>query len=70
MPRLKIDPVRSIGELHRRALVNTDYLALAFRAAENLGGRPKKLDEAIRWLRVNALETNEQGVVDEINFCR
>jgi hypothetical protein len=43
---------------------------LAFSAARNLGGTPKTLADALKELRTNAMETDEEGVVDEINFCR
>lgn len=66
-----IRPISSLGDLHRKALVDPSYLRLAFVAAENLGGAPMNtLDQAMRWLRINAQETTEDGVVDEINHCR
>lgn len=62
--------VHSILDLRTRALRNPDYKKLAISAANNLGGDCKTLDEAIRWLNINADETDERGVVEEINFCR
>ena len=63
-------PVKSISDLRSRAIKNPDYRKLAISAANNLGGDCNTLDEAIRWLNINASETDEAGVVDEINFCR
>lgn len=39
-------------------------------AASNLGGPADNLESALRHLTNEALETDEEGVVDEINFCR
>ena len=53
------------------AFRNEAYKRLALTAAENLGGSPNgDLNKAMEWLNVNADETDEQGVVEEINFCR
>ena len=38
-------------------------------AASNLGGDPKNIEDAIRTLIDNANETDEDGIVNEINFC-
>lgn len=64
--------VYSIADLHRLAGEDERYLRLAKIAASNLGGLPGDcgtLPGAIRWLEINALETDEEGVVGEINFC-
>jgi len=46
------------------------YIQLAIASAQNLGGASKlTVDQAIDWLKINASETDEDGVVDEINFC-
>ena len=56
--------------LEHLASTHDEYRKLAFLSAQNLGGSPKTLPEAMKWLRINAMETDsEQGVVDEINFC-
>ena len=67
----KLAPVVSLADLAFRAKSNPEYAGLAIRAAENLGGTPNgKLESAMRWLNISADETSEDGVVDEINFCR
>ena len=43
------------------------------RPAGYLAGFHRKafvFDSALHWLNLNALETTEEGVVGEINFCR
>lgn len=65
-----VSKVVSIGDLRQRAAKDQRYLQLAMISARNLGGSPKNLDDAINWLNTNAMETDEDGVVGEINFCR
>jgi hypothetical protein len=66
-----IPAIRSIGELHMLATKDPKYKQLALIASSNLGGEPtENLNKAINWLRINADETDEAGVVGEINFCR
>ena len=68
---MKIAPVQSLAQLRSMAFRNEAYKRLALTAAENLGGSPNgDLNKAMEWLNVNADETDEQGVVEEINFCR
>ena len=68
---MKMKPVTSINELHNLALEDQQYEQLAITAARNLGGDPiENLTHAINWLLTNAMETDEEGVVEEINFCR
>lgn len=71
-PKKKLIPaVNSINELYALAQKDPRYLKLAQVSASNLGGNGSKdLNECIRWLNTNAMETNEEGVVGEINFCR
>lgn len=71
----KIKKVTSIGDLIYRCGSdqpdNDKYQRLAISAAKNLGygmGDPT-LDQAFEWLKTNAMETTEKGVVGEINFC-
>lgn len=65
-----LSKVVSIGDLRQRAGRDERYHQLTMIAASNLGGSPKNLDDAINWLNTNAMETDEDGVVGEINFCR
>ena len=64
--------VRSLADLSQLASRDPAYLALAINAAKNLGGMNiTDLASAMRVLHMNAMETDsEEGVVDEINFCR
>lgn len=68
---MKMKPVKYINELRNLAHEDTRYEQLAIISAKNLGGHPiENLTQAINWLRINAMETDEKGVIDEINFCR
>lgn len=72
-PPAKIKKVTSLGNLRALAMEDDRYLQLAIDAANTLGGGIKKGDlaAAMKWLILNANETNdEQGVVDEVNDCR
>lgn len=70
MARL-IGKVTSLADLRRKAMENDSYVQLAKTAARNLGAEGG-LDfaTAMRWLEMNAAETTERGVVDEVNFVR
>lgn len=63
-----LQKVTSIADLARKAQSDPRYKQLAFDAAANLGQPSKTLTQAIQWLYTNADETDEEGVVDEINF--
>jgi hypothetical protein len=65
-----IDKVKSINELHMLAKTDPRYAELAKISAQNLGGDAKDLAGHIQWLKTNAMETDEKGVVGEINGCR
>ena len=67
-----IGKVTSIADLFNRASTEPQYAQLAMISASNLGGNCKDLAEAKQWLYCNANEglAGEEGVVDEINFCR
>lgn len=72
-----IAKVRSLGELRRLAHDDERYARLALVAASNLGGGINAgadpgvaLAESLRWLETNADETDEDGVIAEVNFCR
>ena len=62
--------VESIAELSALSKVDKRYSKLAIYTAENLGGSPVNLADALRWLKICATETGERGIVDEVNFCR
>lgn len=62
--------VKSLSELDTLARKDSRYEKLAIAAAENLGGQPKNLDEALRHLRNEGNELEHpQAIVDEVNFC-
>lgn len=67
---MKLKKIKTINELANLARTNKSYEQLAIVAASNLGGGNLSLKGAISWLNTNAMETDESGVVDEINFCR
>jgi hypothetical protein len=63
--------VTSLYDLEQRAAGDVRYVQLAVVSAKNLGGSSiTDLPSAMRWLRTNAAETDEDGVVGEVNFCR
>lgn len=67
----KLKKVKSLGELRNLAASDERYAKLLHAASENLGGRiGDTLEGAYRNLINNANETDEDGVVDEVNFCR
>ena len=66
---MKLKPVNSVYDLNNKARVDANYARLASLASANLGGPKEPLQECLRWLNINAAETDEDGVVDEINFC-
>ena len=78
-PKL-IAPVRSLAHLRQLASIHWQYLQLAIIAAENLGGEVwppsenaspdsanyrRALRMAMDVLNMNAMETDEDGVVEE-----
>ena len=69
----KIGKVTTINDLYWKCKEGPDcekYQQLAIASAQNLGGANNlTVDRAIDWLKTNAMETDEEGVVDEINFC-
>lgn len=65
-----IPAVSSIADLRMKARTDPRYAKLAMVAASNLGGQSETLDGALRTLELNAAETDEDGVVGEINYCR
>ena len=73
-----IPKVTSLGDLFNKACKDPRYAQLTLLAASNLGlpvntGNVHDIaatTKAIKWLRTNAQETDERGVVSEINFVR
>ena len=69
-----IKKVTSLCELRMLAVTDEKYHQLLMISASNLGGDPKNASEAYQTLIDNAsCETDgcsEEGVVDEVNFCR
>lgn len=70
MTRGKMPKVRSLYDLRVRAKEDPRYAKLASLASSNLGGPAEPLDAAFRWLDTNARETDEAGVIDEVNYVR
>ena len=67
----KLKKVKSLATLRSWAEMDPRYLKLAIVSAKNLGGREiTDLKSAMAWLRTNAEETDEKGVIGEVNFCR
>ena len=64
----KLKPVRTLGELYMKARSDPQYEKLAIEAAKNLGGNIRNLRDAKEWLDTNAMETDEEGTVDEVNY--
>lgn len=71
MKKKLIPKVKSLWELKQLASTNADYEKLLLAASRNLGGGSNETPEqAYRNLVLNAQETDEKGVVAEVNFCR
>jgi hypothetical protein len=66
MPDRKLPKIKMLVDLH-----DPKYHDLAISAAKNLGGwQITSFDKAYAWLTTCAMETSEDGVIDEVNFCR
>ena len=65
-----IPKVTSLADLRYKAVSDAKYRKLLFLASANLGGPNKGENECYNWLMTNAMETDEEGVVEEVNFCR
>jgi len=61
--------VNSLADLANKAQNNAAYQQLAIVAANNLGGQATNLSSALLYLRNQAYDSDESGVVDEVNFC-
>lgn len=64
--------VGSLRELKALAASSERYKQLLLISAKNLGGEFAEgdVDAAYRWLVTNANETDEEGVIGEVNHCR
>lgn len=68
---MKMAPILSLAQLRTKALKDPNYRKLAILAAESLGGDPgEDLNKALDWLNTIAIESSEEGVIEEVNFCR
>lgn len=65
-----IAPIRSLNELYNKARTDEKYKQLLLISSSNLGGTAQDINGAFNWLQTNAMETDEQGVIEEVNFCR
>lgn len=66
-----IAPVMSLAQLRAKANKEPKYRALAILTASNMGYSPlESLDEAMRQLHVEANETSEEDVIEEVNALR
>lgn len=66
-----IAEIQSLAHLRAQSNKDPRYKKLAILVAEQMGYKPNNnLDEAIRQLRVEANDTSEDEVVEEINFLR
>lgn len=70
MKKVLIPKVSSIAELRAKARGDPRYAALLLKSSANLGGPDDDVEKAFNWLNLNALETDEEGVVGEINALR
>ena len=69
--KVLIPAVKSLAELQMKVRTDPKYRALLLAGSENLGWDGEgDLEGAYQWLLTNAAETTEEGVVDEVNFCR
>ena len=67
---MKLQEVDSLSDLWLKANESEDYQKLVTIASQNLGSAEEDhWKKYHRWLEINAMETNEMGVVDEVNFC-
>ena len=71
-----IEPIKSLGDLRSRSYEDDTYANLAITGAKNLGLYSKDgftecgSVDAIQYLETLAMETSEEGVVEEVNFVR
>ena len=64
----EIEPVSTLDELRRLSRKDPKYEKLAISASCKLGGRKElPLADHLEWLRIYAMATTEQEVVDQVN---
>lgn len=62
--------IETLNDLAYLAKKNTVYAQVSITASNNLGGPYNPtLDQALKWLEINALEIDEESVIAEINDC-
>ena len=66
--KIKHKKIQCINELYNLALTSDFHKRWLIMASNNLGGAKQDVEGAKRWLEINAMETDEEGVVEEINF--
>ena len=65
---MALQKITSLSDLRNRCFTSDSYRHLAAVASRNLGGPSEPLPACLNWLELNAMETDEAGVVDEVNF--
>jgi hypothetical protein len=61
--------INNLCEFEYLAKNNNSYAQIAIVASNNLGGPYNPtVDQALKWLEISALETEEEGILEEINF--
>ena len=65
-----MNPVSSIEQLRTLSRTDPRYEKLAILASSRLGGRDElTLHDHVEWLRIYAMATSEQEVVELVNGC-
>lgn len=66
---MKLTPILSLAQLDAKSRKDPRYAQLAIDAASNLGAGPNLTREsAMKFLEQSAAESDEDAVVEEINF--
>lgn len=65
----RLAPIQSLAQLRTKALRDENYKRLAIFAAQQLGGETEDLNQAMKYLETSANDTDEDEVVEEVNFC-
>ena len=65
-----MNPVISLQELRRLSQADLRYQKLTVLASSRLGGRAElDVHDHIEWLRIYAMATSEQEIVELVNAC-